>query len=228
MNKKHVVIFSHGFGTKKDDRGLLSGELGIAESLDNLNIKTVLFDYNEISEANSTLTLKSLSQQAEILREIINKTVSEYPDSMIDIIAHSQGCIIPALLKPKNIRKIIFLAPSLDTDIARTIEMFASREGTEIDIKGTSKLARKDGTLTIVPAEFWEERSKINTSLIYNELSKLTQLTMVIAKQDDILKKNNVSGLNKNIKIIYLDGDHGFHSESDRKRLILEIKDILI
>jgi len=44
--KKHIVIFSHGFGVEKDSLGLFSD---IAEMFSAHDIKSVLFDYNEIN-----------------------------------------------------------------------------------------------------------------------------------------------------------------------------------
>jgi hypothetical protein len=44
----HIVIFSHGFGVGKDDRGLFTD---IADSLK--NVESVMFDYNDIDEAKN-------------------------------------------------------------------------------------------------------------------------------------------------------------------------------
>jgi hypothetical protein len=43
--KKHIIIYSHGFGVRKDDNGLLSY---IAEHLP--EVESVLFDYYNIND----------------------------------------------------------------------------------------------------------------------------------------------------------------------------------
>jgi len=49
---KHVIVYSHGFGVRKDDRGLLTD---IAKSMP--GVDHVLFDYNFIDEQANTLKL---------------------------------------------------------------------------------------------------------------------------------------------------------------------------
>jgi predicted esterase YcpF (UPF0227 family) len=226
-NKKHIVIFSHGFGVKKDDRGLLSGEYGIAEELSKYNIDTILFDYNDVNEIENTLTVHKLSEQAEMLNNVIKKVCLENKDAIIDIIGHSQGCLAVALAKPIGIRKIIFLAPSLDKDIEHTINIFKGRPGTEINLSGISKLARNDGTTTLVPALFWGEIKQFDPIFLYNELSYKTDLIIINAKQDEIHDNSNTQELDKKIKILEIDGNHQFSGEA-RPELINQIKEIIL
>ena len=220
-SKKHIIIFSHGFGTRKDDRGLLTD---IAERF--FNTESILFDYNGVDETEKVLTVRLLSEQAKMLTEIIEKARIGNPGAVIDIIGHSQGCLVIALAKPQDVRKTIFVAPSLDNDIEHTLDMFRSRPGTEINLSGISKLARRDGTITLVPAEFWVERKKVEPIPLYNKLSSQTDLIIINAKQDEILGHTEIQGLNKKIKIVELDGSHQFSGEA-RKVLINKIKEFL-
>src|SRR4051812_33976828 len=107
--KNHIVIYSHGFGVRKDDRGLLTD---IAEHLP--EVESLLFDYNEVDELNHTLTMRPLSKQAEMLNEVVRKTRQSHPDAIIDLVGHSQGTIIIALAKPQGIRRTLLLAPVFD------------------------------------------------------------------------------------------------------------------
>jgi hypothetical protein len=107
--KKHIVIFSHGFGVRYDDLGLLSGPEGLAEALQAEGIETVLFDYFIINEEKKTLTVRTLSETANMFREVLEKTKQQYPDAIIDVIAHSQGTVNVAIAKPEGVRKVIFL-----------------------------------------------------------------------------------------------------------------------
>ena len=85
---KHIIIFSHGFGTRKDDRGLLTD---IADGFS--ETQSILFDYNGVDEKENILTVRPLSQQARMLNEVIGKTRFENENATIDIIGHSQGCL---------------------------------------------------------------------------------------------------------------------------------------
>ena len=221
-NKKHIIIFSHGFGTRKDDRGLLTN---IADEFS--SSLSILFDYNEVDESEKILTVRPLIEQSKMLNEVIEKARLENPEATIDIVGHSQGCLIIALAKPQGIRKIIFLAPSLDNDIDHTINMFKDRPGTEINLSGISKLARKDGTVTIVPSKFWEERKKLIPIPLYNDLTKSADLYIINANQDDVHGKNETDGLHEKIKVIEIDGNHQF-SGNEREALLIKIKEILI
>lgn len=226
-NKKHIVIFSHAFGVKRDDRGLLDGPQGIAPALRAEGIETVLFDYNDIDEVNNTLTVYPLSVQAEKLREVVESVKRENPEAIVDIVAHSQGCLVAALAHVQGIRKSIFLAPSLIQNIDRMIETFRARPGTEIDFEGVSKLARLDGTLTLVPKEFWTERSSMEPISLYNAFAQQSEIFLINAKQDDVLKRGDTSLLDSSIVVQDLEGDHSFNGDA-RGPLIEKIKEILL
>lgn len=211
--KNHIVIYSHGFGVKKDDRGLLTD---IADYLK--NVESVLFDYNEIDEEKNQLTVKAFSGQVRILKKNIADARTNNPDATVDIICHSQGSVIVALAKPEGIRKIIFIAPPFGVGIEKMMRRFNSRPGTEIDMKGISKITRSDGSLTFVPAQYFTERVDVNPVELYKNLSELTELIVINANQDEVLDENNISELGK-AEIINIDGNHGFRGDN-RKNLL--------
>ena len=173
---KHIVIFSHGFGTKKDDRGLLSGEHGIAEMIYGLGIETILFDYNDIDEATNTITVKPLRTQVKMLKGVIDKTKEENPGAIVDIIANSQGCLVPASLLPQGIRKTILISPSLNVDNQRMINLFKDHPDTIINLEGVSRLGRKDGTTTIVPVNIGKTGKMLYLLLFTMSFLKLLTL----------------------------------------------------
>jgi hypothetical protein len=221
-NKKHIVIFSHGFGVRKDDRGLLSAIMdGIPE------VESILFDYNEIDEGNNTMTVRPFSVQTKMLTEVIEKTRKENREATIDIIAHSQGCQVASLAHPLGIRKTILLAPSFKNDVEHLAKMFQGRPGTEINISWVSRLARLDGTITIVPAEFWEERSKIIPIPLFNNFCLDTEIVIINARQDSVLGKEDIGELDSRIKIMEIGGDHNFSGEN-RKNLVKVIRSLIL
>ncbi len=221
-NPKHIVIFSHGFGTRKDDRGLFTA---IEKSLE--NIECVLFDYYEINDTENTLTARPLEEQAKMLEEVLLRTREANPEAVIDLVCHSQGSITASLLKPKGIRKTIFITPPFNIDVQRTFNAFKNRPGTEINMSGVSKFARKDGSMTLIPANFWKDRSMSEIVGLFNEVSKETELTIIRAKQDEVLPGEEVVGLNESIKLVDLEGGHNFDGEY-RDGLIKEVRSLII
>jgi hypothetical protein len=218
---KHCVIYSHGFGVQKDDRGLFTD---IAVTLP--KAKNILFDYNSVSESKNTLTVASLSQQAKKLTEIINETKVDDPDATIDIVCHSQGCVVVALAKPTGIRKVIFITPPASLSMERMLKMFGSREGARVDVDGLSSFPRRDGSNTIVPSEYWKSLHDPKPISLYKDLSKATQLVIIKAKQDEVLADTDFSKLSMSIKLIELDGNHDFTGK-ERQVLVATITQAL-
>ncbi|MFA7654017.1 MAG: alpha/beta fold hydrolase [Candidatus Magasanikbacteria bacterium] len=220
--KKHIVIFSHGFGARKDDRGLFSD---IAIALPGAH--AIMFDYNEVDEQNNTITVKPFSEQAMTLKKIIEEQKQNNPDAEIDLIGHSQGCRIIAIVHPANIRKIILIAPPTDIGIDRTLARYKKQPGAIIDLNGITKLPRTDGSFSLIPAKYWQEREgdtpPINS---YNKLAQSSEITIIKPTQDTVSGEQSFNGLSNKITMIELDGNHDFtHS---RKELCETIKNIIL
>jgi hypothetical protein len=220
--EKHILIFSHGFGVRKDDLGLLTD---IAAAVP--EVESIFFDYYDFDEKNNILTTCSFSQQVKKLREVISKTQEINPGAVIDLICHSQGGIIAALAQPIGIRKTIMLAPPFDVDIERTLKRYATKPGATINPDGISKIPSSSGLTRIIPREYWIERKAIKPFEIYNKLADQTELIIIEAKQDKLLPKVDLTGLSSKIKLMPLDGDHDFSGE-DRKNLLNVLRDCII
>lgn len=216
---KHIVVFSHGFGVQQDARGLFTD---IARVLP--NVESVMFDYNTFDAKENTVTVRPLREQAKILEEKIQGIRKIHPDAIVDIICHSQGAIAPALtnLEGMNIRRVIFLAPPESLNFERMLQAFQSRPGTTIDMGGVSRLARRDGSFTLVPKEYFEDRKTINPMKLYGHLSEKTELVIVIADQDEILGETDFSLLSR-ARIVHISGDHNF-TEGYREGLVESVK----
>lgn len=209
MNK-HVIIYSHGFGVQKDDKGLLTD---IAAAMP--AIEHVLFDYNVVDEASKTLKVAPLQDQVGKLNSVIDRVNSENPEAVIDIVGHSQGCMVAAIAHPARIRKAVFLAPPSILDADRLIKLFSERPGTEINIDGVSKLARRDGSTIIVPAAYWHTLNKYKPVELYNQFNEVTKVVIVAAEQDEILGNVSFDGVGRDIEIITVDGaNHDFTGDA--------------
>ena len=221
-NKKHIVIFSHGFGVRKDDRGILSD---IAHFLP--EVESILFDYFIIDEENMTLTVCPFSVQVEILSKVIKEARMANPDAIIDLVCHSQGTVVAGLLQSEEIRKTIFLAPVFDLGLERTLKRYSSKPDTEINLEGMSTLYRLDGYVRFVPAEYWAERKEIKLIEEYNVLAEKTELIVIEANQDTILEKVDISSLSAKARLLSIDGNHEFGGEN-RKPLLELVRSLVI
>ncbi len=224
QNKKHIIIYIHGFGMKKDDRGLLTGIASIFP--DSVNVLT---DMNTINEEKHTLTVEPITKQALVMDEVLEHISREYPHTQIDIVAHSQGCVIASLMRDiHKASKIIFLAPSFDFDRERTANTFRGREGTVIDFDGTSTFIRRDGSTTYVPKEYWTDRDQYNPLELFKTLSEKNKIHILLAEGDDLVRNNAVHEFdnNRNVQYETLPGNHNFDNEA-RAGLLERMKELL-
>jgi len=207
MSQTHVVIFSHGFGVRQDSRGMFTDIVAALPK----HIKTVLFDYGQFDGATNTLTVPPLSVQVEKLREVIATARKHHPSATIDLLCHSQGCVVAGLLKPTGeyVRKIILIAPPAKLDTTDMQRIFA-RPGAQLDFHGNSRLPRRDGTTTIVPQKYWQDIERLNPVALYNALTDVAAVRAVHANQDEIIGDRDFSKLRPEIKNIYLDANHDF------------------
>lgn len=218
---KHYVIYSHGFGVRKDGRGLLTD---IAATLP--EYEHIFFDYNDFDDTTNTLTARPLDQQAEMLRTQIATITSQDKEAVIDIIAHSQGCVVAALANPKHIRRVVFLAPPAQFLGLEKRDILVSRAGAKTTQDGTVYMPRRDGSTTIIKEDYWKSREGIRPIELYTELVKNTELIIVSATKDEILTSTDFTGLAEGIQIVQLEADHDF-TGTYRPALLDTITDLL-
>jgi hypothetical protein len=220
--QKHIVIFSHGFGVEKDSLGLFTD---IAKMLSSHNIESIMFDYNEINPETKEVFVKPFSEQTKILQSVIDKTCEKNPNSIIDIVAHSQGSIMVAQAKLQGIRKVISMSPFFHTDIHAVLERQKKFSASQIDFNGTSRRVRSDGTVSVVPSSYWQERFTTDIYTLYNDLALHVELTIIRAGEDKIMEGPDLLKI-FNTYIISVHGDHDFKQEN-RKSLISVIEAVI-
>ena len=220
--KKHIIIYSHGFGVRKDDNGLLSD---IAEHLP--EVESVLFDYYDIDEINNKLFICPSSKQVNKLNHIVFDIKQANPGAVIDLIAHSQGTVVAAMARPSGIRKAILLAPVFDMSLERTLSRYRTKSDAEVNINGISIIPSSTGLTRIIPKEYWQERLEITPFKEYNAFAEKTEIIAIKAKQDELVPKVDLKELDKRVKVMQLDGDHGFHVPN-RELLINTIRELIL
>jgi pimeloyl-ACP methyl ester carboxylesterase len=201
----HIIVYSHGFGVRADDRGLFTD---IASALP--KARHITFDYNTVNETTGNLTVHSLNAQSARLAEVLIGLYASEPNATIDIVAHSQGCVVVGLRHPIKVRKIVLTAPPADISVADMRRMFESRPGSRIKTYGQSRLVRSDGSITIVEKPYWRSIRNLDLIALYNALTDMSELTVVNAKRDEVIGSQDFSRLTKKAKRIELDADHNF------------------
>ena len=216
---KHIVIYSHGFGVSKDDRGLFPD---IASALPSCQHE--MFDYNHFDEARGAIVVSPFNKQAIKLSQIVSQIKQDNPEAIIDMVCHSQGCITAAITCPEGIRRTIFLAPPDNLDIDRLITKF-NRPGSTLDLEGESLLVRRDGGLTIVPKEYWSSAKPLQVLSLYNRLGNKTDLTIIDATEDETLGNTDFTKTNESIKLSQLSADHNFTGDArdEVKKLVVDL-----
>lgn len=203
---RHVIVYSHGFGVRKDDRGLFTD---IANAIP--EAEHVMFDYNLTDEQTNTLTVSPLQGQVQKLKEQLSKIDS---NTTVDIVAHSQGCVVVALAKPQNVRQILCLAPPDNVDTERLINFFGNREGSVIDLDGQSRIPRRDGSTMVIPATYWQSLRGLDVIRLYNRLPELAKVKFLIANDDEVLGMTNFDKTDERIELVQLDGNHDFTDDA--------------
>lgn len=212
------IVYSHGFGTRADARGMFTD---IAREFPER--RHIQFDYNEIID-ESTLRATSLADQTAKLGEVFRAIPkNEFP---VDLIAHSQGGVIAGMLLPSDVRRVILIAPPPSYDLEYSISKFSSRPGARVNMAGESVMPRSDGSVTLVPASYWESVRNLKPIPLYNALSEVAETFIVAGEHDDIFRENIFRGLDPRVKLVYIPGDHNFRGEY-RAGLLVKVKEIL-
>lgn len=222
MSDDHVILYSHGFAVDKHSRGLFTD---IVASLP--GIHHILIDYNTISDTGRFIRVTPIDVGVAILKQAIAEVRQTLPDEgSIDMICHSQGCVIAALASGVGIRRTVLIAPPHEFDEESVRRAFEGRRGVSINTKGDSIFARKDGVTAIVPAEYWASLQNIQPGQLYAKLARETELYIITALHDELYRPQMAVTYIPGAREYTIDATHNFvHDE--RQRLLHKIKGIL-
>lgn len=222
---KNKLIFVHGFGVRKDARGLFCDiRDALAADPRFADLQSVLVDLNIVREGSDDIYLNPLSVQAKILADVIARESQD--GSPVSLLCHSQGCVVASMGDVSVVKKIIFLAPPTNNDLEKTIRAFKDRPGTVINFSGQSVLARKDGSRTLVPAEYWSGRRGLEYVQQYQAVAANHDVTIILARQDETVSNENIQALLPTVATVVVEGNHNFEPPH-RAELIEVIKGLL-
>jgi len=209
MIVSRTVIFVHGFGGDKYARGMFTD---IAEILDGCNL--VFIDLNDYRDDGS-LVINPMNKQVSILRSAHKKAVEDYPNAPVDLVCHSQGCVVAAMSGIEDVENILLITPPSELKFERIEEMFSSRKGAVVRKDGDSMLPRRAGSPTIVPKEYWRGIEDLDIPRLFNGLALSgSRILLVEAADDDVLKQTDFSTLHGEIEQRTLAGNHNFDGNS--------------
>jgi hypothetical protein len=221
-DSRHAVIFSHGFGVKRDSRGLFTD---LTENLP-AHLNFILFDYYQYLEDGNIL-VSPISQQVRILKAVY--AWAKVKNLQLSLIGHSMGCLIPALAN-LDFQNIILLAPPTHSlpkaDPSKVLDYFMHHEGAS-KVSGAVHIPKKSGAALVLPADFSTDQTMINPlGLILNYASiASTELNIISAQKDEAIQDPTPSqfklGANISIQTIQ-NADHNF-TGSARLKLITAV-----
>ena len=220
---KHIILYSHGFGVDKTDRGLFTA---IANAIP--EVEHIMFEYDPKDENGNTV-VETFSGRKDKLIAKYNELRKQNPNAAIDLVCHSQGCLVAALAKLENIRKVILLTPPIylengDEKREKYLEKPTVKELSD----GTLAVRRRDGSTTLIRQSYWDDFGVvINSERLYNKLSRITELIAIRATEDEILQNNSYDGFEKSIKIMDIEGNHSFDGE-DRPRIAKAVRQLIM
>lgn len=221
--KNKVIVFSHGMGVGRDNRGLFTE---ISQRVEDMGATTYLFDYNKIDEIARTMEVLPFSEQALLLQDTIDHAHEAHPGAEIVIIAQSQGCLIPALCDMSHVKHVINIAPFFHTNMQDVLRRYTSSPENVVDFTGVSIRKRTDGTTTIIPASYWRERFSTDVVALYNNLAQRVLLTLISALQDEVMDNIELRQI-KYARIINTDGNHDFTAQYRPILLDIIVKELV-
>lgn len=222
MNKR-IFLYSHGSGTHADDNGLFSPIIDAFP-----DVEHVLFPYDDWNSDDTIATAATFTSRAQKLRQKYTELRQTNPNAEINLICHSQGCIIAALAQLENVSTTILLAPVINYrngDEARRKTLENPKSTPRPD--GSILRKRSAGYYTLLLPDYWEDYANISgLPNKYDNLSTKTKLIIFDAVRDTVIPNNKDYSLLKNQnQIEHFDLDHDFiEKDGSRSGIIRKLK----
>jgi hypothetical protein len=209
-DSKTAIIPVHGFGVKRDSRGLFT-------EIEKQYYRDYLVVRGEFSDVyKDYCKVLPITTQSLRLDRIIAYIRQNYEINKFVFIGHSQGCLVIAKAKLFN-SQVILLAPPIYLPALRFTQTSGwKKSGSQLDIHGESTLIRSDGSAFKVYADYWSDFYKIDAERLYQRLNKNNELIIIFAGNDPVLGKEKAPIGIKHESIPL--ADHDFKNES---RIIL-------
>jgi len=226
---KHIVVFVHGYGTDKDEG--FASFLEFSEYIKN-DFLIIRFDLSGYGASEGEENEFQFQKAAGDVDSVIRYARKVYPQKEINIIAHSLGTFVVALLSPSGIRKTVFtsIVNSNTKYVSKELEKRILSKGGRVDKNGITAYPRTQGAVQIIGKDFWRTLENFKPVEYIEDFGKKTDLIIYKPKQDEVLKYKYFDAYKKlrNAKYLEVDGDHNFKNPKERKDLFKKIKSFLL
>ncbi len=211
-----MTVFSHGYGVKRDSKGLFST---IAETLPE-DQGFLLFDYYDINR------LDSYAPGMKVMAHKLAKKllmVSETPGvKEIHLVGHSMGCILICLAKlPATVTKVTFLAPPLHSFNKRDFRAgFVNyHPGSYVEDKNNVVIPRKNGGKLTLSADWIDDMANADMYALINKFCELRPVNIIEATEDTKVGDHSryaELAKNPNVTLRRIQADHNFTNDDVR------------
>ncbi|MEK7447260.1 MAG: alpha/beta hydrolase [Patescibacteria group bacterium] len=232
---KQIIVFAHGFGTDKHERGTFDQ---ISEKIINSSndVATIRFSYSGFGESEGDQKVKTLDTMVSDLSSVMDFVKnSKAENSAVKMIAFSLGNHITAkyLASVDDTRpeKVILINLPECKFKSRMQSYFKDKPGTKIDDLGVWHLERSSGSTTYVGSGFWDSVSHPESQL--SNLENLTRKygTYLIRATDDEIIDSKASDAEISDfpfeEILYLRGDHNYSKLEYREEFMKSLMKVL-
>lgn len=219
IDSKTIIILVHGFGVRSDSRGLFTA----IENEFKDSFLTIRADFAEMED--EYIKAIPISFQTKRLQAVIDYAKKEFHFKKLIFVGHSQGCMVIAKAKLTD-SKIVLLAPPIESPYDTFVASAGWKyPGSNLDLKGESRLMRSDKTLIIVNPNFWNDFRQIDATDLYLKLDIQNDVYLILAANDYIRGNQTIpNGMNG---FFIENANHDFIRDS-RLSLLKKLKDIIV
>ncbi|MBC7581403.1 alpha/beta hydrolase [Aeromicrobium sp.] len=177
-----MVVFSHGFGVRRDARGMFSDIVAALPA----GWGYVLFDYDVIDALANTQFVVGFNERLLRLEAVLTWVHLQDAVEHIHIVGHSMGALTAASLAPEQTGAIILLSPPLSLGL-HFAELYTRRPGASHE-GHTWLIPRSDGTTTLADDTILAELVSVDAEGELAKLALFRPYTIILADSDEVLQ----------------------------------------
>jgi len=215
---KEILVYNHGFGTDKHERGLTDDIVNklIPERNDICVLRFSYAGYGQSEGKQEEKTLDTMANDLVAVWEYVDK--SRQKDARIVTISFSMGnqVLTKALAKYDfKIDKLICVSPANFVTGEDGKEKWSARPG--VTFAGEiMNIPRADGSITKISQSFWDSLGPVQYKVGLTKVAESHDSVLIRGLEDNIVENSALATLP--FKQIYeIHGDHNFSGAKDRE-----------
>ncbi|HSX46430.1 MAG TPA: alpha/beta hydrolase [Patescibacteria group bacterium] len=220
LNAQNALLMVHGFGVRNDSRGMFTELAEITDSW----AMSIRGNMADPIDGHTTQAVPFAEQSARV------EAMLNYADkdglAQLAVVCHSLGCLSVARSRGVVASQVYLLAPPMGNAFETFIQTPGwQRPGSKLNLAGESTLERKDGSITKVAKEFWDEFEKFGkVERFYAGLGKENKVTVIFAEEDQVWGEQTAP---RGIRTETIEGaDHDFRGTARKKLFNFLLQDI--